>query len=182
MKTISLHTPISQDDIAKLRSGDLITISGILYTARDKAHKKIAELVQHNQPLPVDFSDAVIYYAGPSPAQPGLPIGAIGPTTSYRMDAYTGMMLSLGVKVFIGKGSRSKEVKTLLAQHTAIYCSGFGGAAAYLNQCVIDAKVVAFEELGPEAIYMLTVKGFPAVVINDICGGDVYELAVSQSR
>lgn len=174
MKTIDLHTPIPEHDLQQLKAGDFITISGTIYTARDKAHKKIAELVAQQKPLPIDFTNAVIYYAGPSPAPPGMPIGAIGPTTSYRMDAYTEIMLSLGVRMFIGKGSRSSEVKKLLVNYNAVYCSSFGGAAAYLNQCVVDAQIVAFEEFGPEAMYKLTVEKFPVIVINDMYGGDLY--------
>jgi len=174
MKTIDLHTPISEYDLQLLKAGDLISISGTIYTARDKAHKKIAELIAQQKSLPIDFTNAVLYYAGPSPAPPGMPIGAIGPTTSYRMDAYTDIMLSLGVRMFIGKGSRSNEVKKLLVNYKAVYCSSFGGAAAYLNQCVVDAQIIAFEEFGPEAIYKLTVEKFPAIVINDTYGGDLY--------
>ncbi|MDH7554624.1 MAG: FumA C-terminus/TtdB family hydratase beta subunit [Spirochaetota bacterium] len=174
MKTIDLHTPIPEHDLQQLKAGDFITISGTIYTARDKAHKKIAELVTQQKPLPIDFTNAVIYYAGPSPAPPGMPIGAIGPTTSYRMDAYTEAMLSLGVRMFIGKGFRSSEVKKLLVNYNAVYCSSFGGAAAYLNQCVVDAQIVAFEEFGPEAMYKLTVEKFPVIVINDMYGGDLY--------
>jgi len=174
MKTIDLYTPIIESSIYHLKAGDFVTISGTIYTARDKAHKKIAELVAQQKPLPIDFTNAVIYYAGPSPAPPGMPIGAIGPTTSYRMDAYTNIMLSLGVRMFIGKGSRNEEVKKLLVNHKAVYCSSFGGAAAYLNQCVVDAQIVAFEEFGPEAMYKLTVEKFPVIVINDIYGGDLY--------
>lgn len=174
MKTIDLHTPIPEHDLQQLKAGDFITISGTIYTARDKAHKMIAELVAQQKPLPIDFTNAVIYYAGPSPAPPGMPIGAIGPTTSYRMDAYTEIMLSLGVRMFIGKGSRSSEVKKLLVNYNAVYCSSFGGAAAYLNQCVVDAQIVAFEEFGPEAMFKLTVEKFPVIVINDMYGGDLY--------
>lgn len=174
MNTIDIHTPLRESDIQQLKTGSLITISGTIYTARDRAHKKIAEMVMQQQPLPIDFSNTVIYYAGPSPAPPGMPVGAIGPTTSYRMDAYTDIMLSLGVRMFIGKGSRSDEVKKLLIKHKAVYCSSFGGAAAYLAQCVVDAHIIAFEEFGPEAIYKLTVEKFPVIVINDIFGGDLY--------
>ncbi|MEJ5361307.1 MAG: FumA C-terminus/TtdB family hydratase beta subunit [Spirochaetota bacterium] len=174
MKTIDLHTPIKEYDLQQLKAGHFLTISGTIYTARDKAHKKIAELVAQKKPLPIDFSNAVIYYAGPSPAPPGMPVGAIGPTTSYRMDAYTEIMLSLGVRMFIGKGSRSSEVKKLLVNYQAVYCSSFGGAAAFLNQCVLDAEIIAFEEFGPEAMYKLTVKNFPVIVINDMYGGDLY--------
>jgi len=174
MKTIDLYTPIIESSVHHLKAGDFVTISGTIYTARDKAHKKIADLVAQQKSLPIDFTNAVIYYAGPSPAQPGMPIGAIGPTTSYRMDAYTNIMLALGVRMFIGKGSRDDEVKKLLVMHKAVYCSSFGGAAAYLNQCVVDAQIVAFEEFGPEAMYKLTVEKFPVIVINDIYGGDLY--------
>ncbi|MCX8123029.1 MAG: FumA C-terminus/TtdB family hydratase beta subunit [Spirochaetes bacterium] len=174
MKAIEIHTPITEEVIRKLKSGNLLAISGTIYTARDRAHKIIADLYTQQKPIPVDFTNEIIFYAGPSPAPEGMPVGAIGPTTSYRMDAYTDVMLSLGVRMFIGKGSRSEEVKRLLIQHKAVYCSGFGGAAAYLAQCVVDAHIVAFEELGPEAIYKLTVEKFPVIVINDIYGGDLY--------
>ncbi len=174
MKTINIQTPLSTDILQHLTAGDFITISGTIYTARDRAHKTIAELVAQQKPLPIDFTNTVIYYAGPSPTPPGLPVGAIGPTTSYRMDAYTDIMLSLGVRMFIGKGWRSQAVKQLLVTHKAVYCATFGGAAAYLAQCVVDAQIVGFEEFGPEAIYKLTVEKFPVIVINDIYGGDLY--------
>lgn len=174
MNVIHLHTPISSDDMMQLKAGTLISISGTVFTARDKAHKKISELLLSKQVLPVDFTNAALFYAGPSPAPHGMAIGAVGPTTSSRMDAYTDMMLSLGVKLIIGKGSRSSHVQKLLIKYKALYCSGFGGAAAFLNKTVTDAQIVAFEELGPEAVYKLTVEHLPAVVINDVHGGDWY--------
>jgi len=171
--------PLSDDDIEKFYAGDVLLISGFIYTARDSAHKRLIKMIEEGQELPVDLKGQIIYYVGPTPAPPGKPIGSAGPTTSSRMDPYTPKILELGVKALIGKGLRSSAVKDALVRNKAVYCSATGGAGAILGKKVIDAKVVAFEELGAEAIYKLEVKDFPCIVVNDIYGNDLYEKGVS---
>ena len=174
----SFTAPISTDNIKNLRSGDQFFINGTIYTARDAAHKKLIELMQKGQKLPFDLQGSIIYYCGPSPASPQHVIGACGPTTSGRMDIYTPQILEKGVKILIGKGGRSSEFKAALQKHQAIYCAATGGAGALLSKCVTDAQLVAFAELGTEAIQKLTVKDFPVTVINDIVGNDLYKDAI----
>jgi fumarate hydratase subunit beta len=151
-----------------------VLISGKLLTARDAAHKKMVALLEKGEELPVSLTDQIIYYVGPSPAPPGRVIGACGPTTSGRMDVYTPALLAQGLRGMIGKGFRSPEVLQALQAHHAVYFGAVGGAGALLSKCVQSARVVAYPELGPEAVYELTVSDFPAVVINDIYGGDLY--------
>ncbi len=177
-KHISL--PLSEEIIQELRSGDQVYLSGILYTARDKAHARLCAMIDAGESLPFDISGQVLYYVGPSPKPPGEIIGAAGPTTSYRMDPFTEKVLKAGIKGMIGKGKRGTETRELLKQYGAVYFSSFGGAGAYLNRRITGSEVVAFEDLGPEAIYRLEVKDFPAIVINDIQGSDLYENAVKQ--
>jgi len=169
-----LTTPLSDTDVEKLKTGDVVFISGHIYTARDAAHKRLVEALDAGNPLPFDLKGALIYYVGPSPAPPGRPIGSAGPTTSYRMDTYAPRLHSLGLKGTIGKGKRSDEVKAALAEHKAVYLGATGGAGALLSQRITDAKVIAYEDLGPEAIRELTVKDFPLLVINDCHGGELY--------
>lgn len=175
-----IQTPITEDIAASLRVPDMVLLSGTIYTARDRAHKRIIEMAAGGEPLPVDPGGQVIYYAGPSPTPPGKPVGAVGPTTSYRMDPFTEGMLSLGFRAFIGKGKRSDDVKKLLASYGAVYFSTFGGAAAYLSKRVVSSSLIAFEEFGPEAIYRFEIKDFPVIVTNDMYGGDLYESALQQ--
>jgi fumarate hydratase subunit beta len=169
-----LTTPLTDADVEQLRSGDVVFITGHIYTARDAAHKRLVETLDAGNPLPFDLKGALIYYVGPSPAPPGRPIGSAGPTTSYRMDTYAPRLHSLGLKGTIGKGKRSDEVKAALATHKAVYLGATGGAGALLSQRITDAKVIAYEDLGPEAIRELTVKDFPLLVINDCHGGELY--------
>ena len=169
-----LTTPLTDADIEQLRSGDVVFISGHIYTARDAAHKRLVETLDAGKPLPFDLKGALIYYVGPSPAPPGRPIGAAGPTTSYRMDTYAPRLHSLGLKGSIGKGKRNDAVKAALREHKAVYLGATGGAGALLSQRITDAKVIAYEDLGPEAIRELTVKDFPLLVINDCHGGELY--------
>jgi len=172
MPTLTL--PLTDADLLPLRAGDAIRISGIIYTARDAAHKRLAELIERGEPLPVALAGQAIYYVGPAPAKAGHAIGPAGPTTSGRMDGYTLPLLDLGVKLLIGKGYRSPEVKQALVAHRAIYAAAVGGAAALLARHIQRSQVVAWPELGTEAIHELTVEGFPAIVINDCHDGDAY--------
>ncbi|MFZ5813371.1 MAG: Fe-S-containing hydro-lyase [Thermodesulfobacteriota bacterium] len=172
--TYRLTTPLTDEDVAKLAIGDVVLLTGTIYTARDAAHKRLVESLDKGEKLPFDLKGALIYYVGPSPAPPGRPIGAAGPTTSYRMDSYAPRLHSLGLKATIGKGKRSDEVKTALKQYTAVYFGATGGAGALLSQCIKAARVIAYEDLGPEAIRELSVVDFPLLVINDARGGELY--------
>ncbi len=174
MAEYTLRTPLADDDTAKLRAGDVVRLTGTIYTARDAAHKRLMDLLDKAEPLPFDLKGSVIYYVGPSPAPPGRPIGAAGPTTSYRMDTYAPRLHALGCKASVGKGKRSDAVKQALKDHTAVYFGATGGAGALLSKCITAAKVIAFDELGPEAIRELTVVDFPLLVINDSHGGELY--------
>jgi fumarate hydratase subunit beta len=173
-KPIELVTPLSTDMISVLRAGDSVVVSGQLYTARDAAHRRLLDLIASGKEIPIPIEGQVIYYVGPSPAPPGRVIGAAGPTTSYRMDPYTPKLLELGLKGMIGKGKRSKEVIDAMVKYKAVYLAAIGGAGALMAQAVKEARVVAYEDLGPEAIRKLTVHKLPAVVVNDILGNDLY--------
>jgi fumarate hydratase subunit beta len=166
--------PLSDDDVAALAAGDRVRITGVLYTARDAAHARLLPLMEAGRPLPFDVRGQIIYYTGPSPARPGEVVGSIGPTTGGRMDKYTPRLLSLGLKGTIGKGARSQPVKDALRVHKGVYFGAIGGAGAVLSRFVKNLEVVAYEDLGTEAIRRLTVEGFPAIVINDCRGGDLY--------
>ncbi len=170
-----LNLPIDEKELSLLKIGDSVLISGQFYTARDKAHSRICKLVEQGKELPVDFTNSFIFYVGPSPTADGEIVGSAGPTTSYRMDGFTECMLKLGVKGMIGKGKRDRETRDLLSQYGSVYFSSFGGAGAYLAKRIVKSEVVAFDDLGPEAIHLFTVKDFPVVVANDIFGGDIYE-------
>jgi fumarate hydratase subunit beta len=170
-----IQTPVSDDVIEKLRAGDKVFITGYLLTGRDAAHKKLIDLIKEGKELPVDIKGQLIYYVGPTPARPGKPIGSAGPTTSYRMDSYAPTLHALGLKGTIGKGSRSKEVKEALKKHKAVYLAAVGGAGALISKSIEGSEVMAYPELGPEAIIRLKVKDFPCIVINDMYGGDLYE-------
>jgi fumarate hydratase subunit beta len=173
-KPIELVTPLSTDMISVLRAGDSVVVSGQLYTARDAAHRRLLDLIASGKEIPIPIEGQVIYYVGPSPAPPGRIIGAAGPTTSYRMDPYTPKLLELGLKGMIGKGKRSKEVIDAMVKYKAVYLAAIGGAGALMAQAVKEAQVVAYEDLGPEAIRRLIVHKLPAVVVNDILGNDLY--------
>ena len=169
-----ITTPLTDEVVSGLRAGDRVLISGTVLTARDAAHKRLSELVADGRPLPIDLRGQIVYYAGPSPAKPGKVIGSIGPTTSGRMDAYSPALLDLGLKGMIGKGTRSEAVREAMVRNTAVYFAVVGGAAALLAQRVTGARIVAYEDLGPEAIRELDVVDFPAIVVNDAQGGDLY--------
>ncbi|MBI4804324.1 MAG: Fe-S-containing hydro-lyase [Desulfovibrio sp.] len=174
MAEYQLNTPLTDADIEKLKSGDVVYITGTIYTGRDAAHKRLTDSLDKGEALPFDLKGALIYYVGPSPAPPGRPIGSAGPTTSYRMDTYAPRLHSLGLKGTIGKGKRSQEVKDAMAKHKAAYFGATGGAGALLSLAIKAAKVIAYEDLGPEAIRELTVEKFPLLVINDCYGGELY--------
>jgi fumarate hydratase subunit beta len=170
-----IKTPVSDKTIEKLRAGDKVFITGTLYTGRDSAHKKLIDLVEKGEDLPIDIKGQFIYYVGPTPARPGKSIGSAGPTTSYRMDSFAPTLHKLGLKGTIGKGSRNEEVKESLKKYKAVYLAAVGGAGALISQSIEKAEVIAYPELGPEAIRKVQVKEFPCIVINDMYGGDLYE-------
>ncbi|MEW5901517.1 MAG: Fe-S-containing hydro-lyase [Acidobacteriota bacterium] len=170
-----IETPVSDEVVAKLHAGDKVYITGDLLTGRDAAHKKLIDLIKEGKELPIEIKGQLIYYVGPTPARPGKPIGSAGPTTSYRMDTYAPTLHALGLKGSIGKGSRSKEVKEALKKYKAVYLASVGGAGALISKSIVGSEVVAYPELGPEAIMRLKVKEFPCIVINDMYGGDLYE-------
>ena len=169
-----LKTPLTDADIEKLQAGDVVLLTGTIYTGRDAAHKRLTDSLDKGEALPFDLKGALIYYVGPSPAPPGRPIGSAGPTTSYRMDTYAPRLHDLGLKGSIGKGKRSQEVKDAMSRNKAAYFGATGGAGALLSQCIKAAKVIAYDDLGPEAIRELTVESFPLLVINDCHGGELY--------
>jgi fumarate hydratase subunit beta len=173
-KEYKLQTPLTDEDIEQLRAGDKVLLSGLVYTARDAAHKKIVQALEKGEKPPFPLQGAVIYYVGPTPAPEGRPIGSAGPTTSYRMDSFAPYLHSLGVKASIGKGKRSQEVKDALKAHKGVYFGATGGAGALISQCIEKARVIAYEELGPEAVRVLKVTDFPLLVINDAFGGELY--------
>jgi fumarate hydratase subunit beta len=172
--------PLSDADIESLKAGDRVRITGVMYTARDAAHGRLLPLIETGKPLPIDVKGQIIYYTGPSPARPGEVVGSIGPTTGGRMDKFTPELLALGLKGTLGKGARSEAVKAALKQHTAVYFGAIGGAGAVLSRFVKKLDVVAYEDLGTEAIRRLEVEGFPAIVINDCHGGDLYQDGMKQ--
>ena len=170
-----VRTPLSDADVQSLRAGDRVRISGVIYTARDAAHGRLAPLVERGEALPIDVTGQIIYYTGPSPARPGGVIGSVGPTTASRMDKFTPALLALGLKGTIGKGYRGQPVKDALRHHTGVYFGSIGGAGAVLSQFVTKAEVVAYDDLGTEAIRRLDVDRFPAIVLYDCHGGDLYQ-------
>lgn len=172
---INLTTPLTKEKLSKLKIGDSVLISGEIYTARDAAHKRMIETLEKGEELPINIEDATIYYAGPTPAKPGQVIGSCGPTTSGRMDAYAPTLINLGLSGMIGKGLRSKEVVDAMQENGAVYFGAIGGAGALIAKSVVSAEVVAYEDLGTEAIRKLTVKDFPAIVIIDAKGENLYE-------
>jgi len=177
---IRLQPPLSDADVEGLHIGDRVLISGAIYTGRDAAHKRLTDLIQAGKPLPLEIQGQIIYYVGPSPAKPGRPVGAAGPTTSYRMDAYAPELMRLGLKGMIGKGARNQDVKDAMATFKAVYFAAIGGAGALMAQTIKDAEIVAYEDLGPEAIRRLEVVEFPVIVVNDVRGNDLYEEGVKR--
>lgn len=179
---IAITTPLDEQTARKLKAGDMVTITGTIYTARDAAHKRMVEALDRGEQLPVDLTDQIIYYVGPSPAKPGQPIGSAGPTTSGRMDAYTLRMLEQGLRGMIGKGYRSDQVVAAMQQHGAVYFAATGGAAALIARTIKSYEVIAYGDLGPEALAKLTVKDFPAIVVIDSEGRNFYTEGQKQYR
>ena len=175
MAEYRLTTPLSDEDVAQLKSGDIVYLSGTMYTARDAAHKRLVDLIINGEELPFDLKGAVIYYVGPTPPKPGDPIGSAGPTTSYRMDPYAPILIEHGLKGMIGKGKRNEAVKDACIKHKAVYFGATGGAAALIAKAIKKAEVIAYPELGPEAVRRIEVEDFPVVVVNDTQGNDLYE-------
>jgi fumarate hydratase subunit beta len=171
---------LTDEMVSSLEIGDKVLISGVIYTARDAAHKRLIDLLDAGKSLPFDIRGQIIYYVGPSPARPGRVIGAAGPTTSYRMDPYAPRLMELGLKGMIGKGKRDAAVKEAMIKYKAVYLGATGGAGALISKAIKAAEVIAYEELGPEAIRRLVVENFPTVVINDTTGGDLYEEGIKQ--
>ena len=172
---IRINTPFTTEDVRKLKAGDSCLISGVIYTARDAAHKRLCELVAEGKELPFDVKDSIVYFVGPTPAKPGEVIGSAGPTTSYRMDAYSPILIEKGQTGMIGKGKRGPEVVAAMKEHGAIYFGAIGGAGALLAKCIKKSEIVAYEDLGAEAIRRLEVEDFPVVVIIDSEGNNLYE-------
>lgn len=172
----SIDLPFTPDVIVSLKAGDLVGLNGYLYTGRDQTHRRFEALLDAGKSLPVDLTGQLLYYVGPSPAQPGQVIGAAGPTTSYRMDKYTPRLMDLGLTATMGKGMRSMAVREAITKHNGLYLAAFGGAGAYLSKCIVEAEVVGFADAGPEALFRFKVENFPAVVINDAHGNDYYEM------
>jgi fumarate hydratase subunit beta len=181
-KTVKLTAPLTDEDVLQLNIGDTVLVSGAIYTSRDAAHKRLVDLLAAGEPLPMDLQGQIIYYVGPSPARPGRVIGAAGPTTSYRMDSYAPVLIQLGLKAMIGKGKRSVEVVEAMKAHKAVYLGATGGAGALISQRIKTAEVIAFPDLGPEAVHRLEVEDFPTLVINDCQGHDLYEYGVKNYR
>jgi fumarate hydratase subunit beta len=179
---MKITTPLTDEVIKRLRAGDKVTITGTIYVGRDAAHKRFMEALDKGEPLPFDPKGQIIYYMGPSPAPPGKPIGSAGPTTAYRMDPYTPRLLELGLKGMIGKGNRSPEVREALKRYKAVYFAAIGGAAALIARCIKKCELIAYEDLGPEALRRLEVEDFPVIVVNDIYGGDAYEEGKAKYR
>jgi len=175
-----ITNPITEEELLKLKAGDRVMLSGTIYTARDAAHKRMAEALEKGEALPFDISGQTIYYVGPTPAKPGQVIGSAGPTTSGRMDKYTPALLDLGLKGMVGKGYRSPEVIESMKKNKAVYFATIGGSGALIARSIQSMEVIAYEDLGPEAIYKLSIKDFPAVVIIDSEGNDWYQIGKQQ--
>ena len=173
--SISIKTPLTREDLKKLKAGDSCLITGTIYTARDAAHKRLCDLIAQGNELPLDIKDSIIYYVGPTPEKPGQAIGSAGPTTSYRMDAYSPQLIALGQTGMIGKGKRGPEVIEAMKKHGAVYFGAIGGCGALLGKCIKKAEVIAYDDLGAEAIRKLYVEDFPVVVIIDSDGNNLYE-------
>ena len=174
MEIKKINLPITKDIASTLKAGDYVYLTGIIYSARDAAHKRMTEALDRGEELPIDIKDQTIYYLGPSPARPGQVIGSAGPTTSGRMDKYTPRLLDLGMTAMIGKGRRTDAVKASIIKNNAVYLAAVGGAGALLSKCIKEADVVAYDDLGAEAIFRLKVEDFPAVVVMDDKGNDFY--------
>jgi fumarate hydratase subunit beta len=181
-KVKTITTPLEDATVAGLCAGDIVRICGVVYTARDAAHKRLVGCLDSGEPLPFELAGQVIYYAGPTPGRPGQALGSAGPTTSYRMDAFAPRLIEAGLKGMIGKGGRSEEVIEAMKKYRAVYFAAVGGAGALIGRTIKTAGIVAYEDLGPEAIRRLVVEGLPAVVANDIYGGDIYKTGYLKYR
>lgn len=179
---IKITPPLTDDVIVTLKAGDRVLITGVIYTGRDMAHKYLVEGRRKGERPPFELKGQILYYTGPTPAAPGKQIGSAGPTTSYRMDKYTPSLLERGLKGMIGKGPRGQEVKDAIKKHTAVYFAAIGGAGALISKAIRKAEVIAYPELGTEAVMRLEVEDFPAVVVNDVHGGDLYRMGVEKYR
>jgi fumarate hydratase subunit beta len=177
---MKLTTPLTDEAIEKLHAGDKVSITGVIYVGRDAAHKRMVAALDAGESLPFVPQGQIIYYMGPAPAKPGDPIGSAGPTTSYRMDPYAPRMMEAGLKGMIGKGNRSMSVREAMQQHKAVYMSAIGGAGALIAKSIKKAEVIAYSDLGAEALRRLEVEDFPAIVVNDIYGGDAYQDGLKQ--
>ncbi len=177
-----INAPLSDDIVNELKSGDYVYITGTIYTARDAAHKRMYEALERDEELPFDIEGNIIYYLGPSPAREGRPIGSAGPTTATRMDKYTPSLLDLGLKGMIGKGKRRQNVKDAMIRNKAVYFAAVGGAGAILSKCIVESEVIAYDDLGTEAVRKLKVKDFPVIVVIDAKGNDLYETAALQYK
>lgn len=171
---VYLTAPFSRDDIEPLKTGDVVRLSGVLYTARDAAHARMAEAIENDEPLPFDPEGQVVYFTGPAPARPGHVLGPAGPTTASRMDSYSPLLIERGLRGMVGKGSRSEGVREAMREHGCVYFGAIEGTSALLARCVKEAEMVAYEDLGTEAVRRLVVEEFPVVVVNDLYGGDLY--------
>ena len=176
----NLTTPLTEETTRSLKAGDIVYLNGTIFTARDAAHKRLVDLIEAGEELPFDLEGSVIYFVGPTPPKPGNPIGSAGPTTSYRMDSYSPTLLKNGLRGMIGKGKRNQEVKDACKEYGGIYFGATGGAGALLGKKITTAEVIAYPELGPEAIRKITVKDFPVTVINDTFGNDLYQMGREQ--
>lgn len=177
-----ITTPLDDEVVAGLRAGDQVLLTGVVYTARDAAHKRLVALIEEGKPLPFELAGQLIYYVGPTPAKPGEPIGSAGPTTAGRMDPYAPVLMEHGLKGMIGKGARSKAVRDAMVRHRAVYFAAVGGAGALAAKRIKSAEIVAYEDLGPEAVRKLYVEDLPLFVVNDVYGGDLYEEGVARYR
>lgn len=172
---IKLHTPLTKEKVSTLKAGDIVYLTGTIYSARDAAHKRLCEMLDQQLELPMELQDQIIYYVGPTPTAPGHIIGSAGPTTSMRMDAYAPRLYDLGLSATIGKGYRTKAIVDSVVKNHAVYMVAIGGAGALLSKCIKQAKVIAFDDLGPEAIHKLEVEDFPVTVCIDSAGNNLYE-------
>lgn len=181
-KTVKLTTPLTDEDISRLNIGDTVLLSGTIYTGRDAAHKRLVDLIEQGKGLPIELKGQVMYYVGPAPAPPGKPIGSAGPTTSYRMDSLTTQLLERGLKATIGKGPRGQNVIDSMKKNKAVYLAAVGGAAALIAKSIKKAEIIAYEDLGAEAIRKLEVEDFPCIVANDIYGNDLYKEGIAKYK
>ena len=177
-----IQLPITKEDVATLKAGDYVYLTGEMYVARDAAHKRLMELIKEEKELPINLDQATIYYMGPSPAREGRPIGSAGPTTASRMDKYTPALLNLGLRAMVGKGKRSEDVLQSIQKNGAVYFAAIGGAGAILSKCIVKSEILCYEDLGAEAIRKIYVENFPVIVVADCYGNDLYQTAVGKYK